>query len=102
MADEDGEARRRREGRERLPVDVFGQDRSENSLAWLVGSKPSAVAPPEMLANLTSQINLASNVIAALSTLETGQFFSASLAISSKRRFVQVRHLGAQGQSRLG
>jgi hypothetical protein len=28
------------------------------------------------------QINLASNVIAALRTFETGQFFSASLAIS--------------------
>jgi hypothetical protein len=29
----------------------------------------------------TRQINLASNVIAALRTFETGQFFSASLAI---------------------
>ena len=29
------------------------------------------------------QISLASNVIAALSTFETGQFFSASLAIST-------------------
>ena len=44
------------------------------------------------------QINLASNVIAALSTLETGQFFSASLAIRANA--AQVRHLGAQRQNR--
>jgi hypothetical protein len=33
-----GKADRRWERRKRLPVDVFGQDRSENGLAWLVGS----------------------------------------------------------------
>jgi len=38
IADEDGEADPGREGREWLPVDVFGQDRSENGLAWLMGS----------------------------------------------------------------
>ena len=38
VTDNDGEPDRRWERRERLPVDLFGQDRSENGLAWLVGS----------------------------------------------------------------
>ena len=40
------EADRRWERRERLPVDVFGQDRSENGLAWLVGS--NHCGPPNL------------------------------------------------------
>ncbi len=38
IADDDGQPGRRRERRERLPVDVFGQDSPENGLAGLVGS----------------------------------------------------------------
>src|SRR5450432_1205635 len=38
MTDEDSKADRRWERWEWLPVDVLGQDRSENGLAWLVGS----------------------------------------------------------------
>src|SRR5580704_11954934 len=36
LTDDHGETNRRRKGRERLPVDVFRQDRLENGLAWLV------------------------------------------------------------------
>ena len=38
LADDDGEADRRWERRERLPLDIFGQHRSENGFARLVGS----------------------------------------------------------------
>jgi hypothetical protein len=38
VTDKDGEPDGRWERRERFPVDVFGQDRSENSFVWLVGS----------------------------------------------------------------
>jgi hypothetical protein len=38
VTDKDGESDGRWERRERFPVDVFGQDRSENSFVWLVGS----------------------------------------------------------------
>jgi len=38
LTDDDGETNRRWERGERLLVDVFGQDRFENGLAWLVGS----------------------------------------------------------------
>src|SRR4029077_456336 len=38
LTDNDGEADRRWECGERLPVDIFGEDRSKKSLAWLVGS----------------------------------------------------------------
>jgi hypothetical protein len=38
LADNDGKADRRWERRERLPFDVFGQDRFENGLARLVSS----------------------------------------------------------------
>jgi len=36
MADDDGKTHGRRKGRKGLPVDVFGQDRSENRLACLM------------------------------------------------------------------
>ena len=39
MTDNRCQANRRRERREWLPIEVFGQDRSENVLAWLVRSK---------------------------------------------------------------
>src|SRR5580700_6979376 len=68
------------ERREWLPVDVFGEtDLKTASCGWWGRTSlwPSLSGP----IHLSPQINLASNVIAALSTFETGQFFSASLAI---------------------
>src|SRR6516225_675380 len=38
MTDNDGQSDRRWERRERLPVDLFRQDGSENALVWLMGS----------------------------------------------------------------
>jgi hypothetical protein len=38
LTDNDGKTDRRWEGREGLPVDVLGQDRFENVLAWLMRS----------------------------------------------------------------
>jgi hypothetical protein len=37
MTHNDGQASRRREGRERLPVDILGQYRPEDAFIWLVG-----------------------------------------------------------------
>jgi hypothetical protein len=60
----------------------FGQDRSESGLARLVDCNMALLLIwTRWLATDASQINLASNVISALSSLETGQFFSASLVI---------------------
>jgi hypothetical protein len=38
LSNKHGQSGRRRERRERLPVDVFRQNRSENGFAWLVVS----------------------------------------------------------------
>ena len=38
LTDDDSQAYRRWERREGLPVDVFGQDRFENVLAWLIAA----------------------------------------------------------------
>lgn len=49
MTHNDGEASRRRKRRERLPVDILGQHRPEDSLIWLVHAHPgdrSAAAAP--------------------------------------------------------
>ena len=43
LTDKDGEAGQRWKRRERLPVDILGQDCSENGLAWLMGSNCSFV-----------------------------------------------------------
>jgi hypothetical protein len=36
LADNDGKSDRRWKGWERLPIDIFGQDRFENRFVWLV------------------------------------------------------------------
>src|SRR5947207_11201458 len=51
LTDEDGEVDRRRERRERLPLDVFRQDRPENGLTALVGSNHCGLPDPDVLAN---------------------------------------------------
>jgi hypothetical protein len=51
LTDDDGEARGRRERRERLPLDVFRQDRSENGFAWLMGSNHCGPPDLDVLAN---------------------------------------------------
>ena len=71
LSNKHGQSGRRRERRERLPVDVFRQDRSENGLAWLVRSRHCGPPYLDVLhrgSQLAPQINLASNVIAALRT----------------------------------
>src|SRR5205823_3507654 len=69
------------EGRKGSPVDVFRQDRPESVLAWLMSTKHRS-APCFLISFV--QISLASSVIAALRTFETGQFFSASAANRAK------------------
>src|SRR6516162_9285142 len=87
MADEDGKARCGRKRGERLPVDLFRQNGFEDRLVWLMwtghlGSPRYERASKRAVRD--HRINLASSVIAALSTFETGQFFSASPAKRAK------------------
>jgi hypothetical protein len=51
LTDEDSEAGGRWERRERLPLDVFRQDRSENGFAWLMGSNHCGPPDPDVFAN---------------------------------------------------
>src|SRR5579871_145092 len=66
-----------REGGKRLPVDVLGQDRSELGLIGLMIAGHGAAS----FRTMVQPMSLASSVMVAFRTLETGQFFSASPAM---------------------
>src|SRR4051812_48222600 len=79
MADHHSETRARWKRWEWLPFDVFGKHCLERRLIRLMVAGHGIVSFPR-----DHWTSFTSSVIAALSTFETGQFFSASPAIRAK------------------
>jgi len=101
MADHDGKTRRGRKRGEGLPVDLFGKDRLECRLVWLMRAGHCVAPSFACLRRRQSQINLASWVVISLQNLRHRTVFLGFTRQPGEGGLVHLRQLRAECQSRL-